>query len=184
MRSWQGRIVVAASNSTNNTASGMTQVSQTFYVFNDLPNGLVTIGQFSASSASYIPLPNIPFLTSPQLTKIGFTILSATATRTFNPNVSLILKNIDFTAGTISDIIFNELERFRATVANMPPYNNDVYFGENHFIIRNSSASPLVGYNGVFVESAYQMVGSELIFLRDRYLNSMEFANYRKTWVD
>jgi hypothetical protein len=73
VRSFQERVVVAAANSSNGT-NGPMQVSQTFFIFSNLPSGLTQVGQFSVSGAFNMPLPLIPFMTSPQLTKIGVAV--------------------------------------------------------------------------------------------------------------
>jgi hypothetical protein len=73
VRSSQGRIVVAAANSTN-TTNGLTQINQTFFVLNNLASGLKKVGQFNVSGAFNMSLPVIPFMTSPQLTKLGIAV--------------------------------------------------------------------------------------------------------------
>jgi hypothetical protein len=49
----------------------------------------------------------------------------------------------------------------------------------------NGTNSTLPPQNVSAVEQAYQFVGGDIIFLRDRILNeSREFTDYRRTWID
>jgi hypothetical protein len=186
VRSFQGRIVVAAANSSNGT-NGLTQVNQTFFVLNNLPSGLIQVGQFSVSGAFNTPPPLIPFMASPQLTKIGVAVPAPAPSNMSEPNVVLLLQSVDYATSTISALTFKELERFRGTVRNLPPNNKNFFFGDNYYVVRNVSAAngTLILDNTSLVEEAYQFVGGDIIFLRNRILNeTRELTDYRRTWVD
>ncbi len=171
VRSWQGRIVVVAANSSNASNTNATVINQTIYVLHDLPSGLVSLGEFNVATMTPVPLPFVPFMTSPQLTKIGVQVPNINSTNTSNPNVMLLIKNVDYAASNISDCIFRDIDRFRRTVANLPPNNTDFYFGDNYYLVRNATGANTTVPNTSFVEAAYQFVGGDVIFLRDRILN-------------
>ncbi len=187
IRTWQGRIVVAAANVTNGTdGTNMTVINQNIFVFNDVPGGnLSFVGQFNVTAGLQMPLPIIPFMTSPQLTKIGIAIpgrdggngtnmtnFSAPVNASAPPKVILVLKNVDYAASMIGNLTFKDPERFRRSVRNLAANNTDFYFGDNYYVLRNATAGNVTGLeNTSFVESAYQFVGGQVVFLRDRILN-------------
>lgn len=107
-----------------------------------------------------------------------------------------MLKSVDYAASSISSLTFKEPERFRATVRNLAPGSKDFYLGDNYYVVRNGSmaGNGSIGNgsmgnwsmgNGLPVEEAYQFVGPQIAFLRNRVLNeSRELAEFRGVWVD
>lgn len=147
-------------------------------------------------------MPLIPYMTSPQLTKIGVSVPSngngsapANNSNSSGPSVLVVLKSIDYVASSIGPLTFQEPNRFQATVRNLRPDNMDYVFGDNYYVVRNASAGNNTGMNGTngtngtqpnvsFVEEAYQFVGNQVVYLRNRMLDGRELTDFRRIWID
>jgi hypothetical protein len=110
IRSFQGRLLVVSANSTllNNN---MTQINQRFSVFNIAANNtLRTVGNFAVTGVTPDNLPILPYLASPQLSKIGIIFNPPNATNATNAtnttNVSIWMKSVDYTANAINNLPF------------------------------------------------------------------------------
>lgn len=171
IRSYQGRLIVAAANrvnSTNATNTNRTALSQKIFVFNDSPSGLSLFGEFILTASFPQPTPIIPFITSPQLTKLAV-IFPFSLNDPFAPS-SLLLKSIDYNSLSFIDFIFQEKDRYLATIQNLRPDRVDFYLDDNYVVLRNGSANASGMANTSYVEEAYQMVGNKVIYLRNRLL--------------
>ena len=117
-----------------------------------------------------------PFLASPILTKIGAIF------RKDNVSTSTILiKSIDVNTNTVSDLTFQEPNRF-LTIINNVALDAPKFFGDSFFVVRNDSAPAIA--NTSYVEEAYQFVGNQAIFLKNRVLTADDTTNFLNTYVD
>jgi hypothetical protein len=100
-------------------------------------------------------------------------------------NQTTIFKSINFAKKTVGNLTFQEPARILATTRNIPPGNRDFCFGDNYYIIRNGSAVNGSDPSPQFAaEEAYQFVGDQIVFLRNRNLTGKELTDYRRTFID
>jgi hypothetical protein len=178
-------VVIAAANATTN-ANNMTAISQRFLVFNDLSSAASLVGQFDVNGTFPQFMPYIPYLASPQLTKLGVTFPSNNnASNLSSPSMVMLLKSVDYAASSLSNLTFQDINHYQTTVQNLRPDNKDFYFGDIYYVIRNASAGNASGQPNIsFVEEAYQFVGSQVVYLRNRLLNGKELTDFKRMWVD
>ena len=133
VRSFQGRVLVVAANAS--VVGGVSQISQTFYVFFD-QSSLSLLGQFSIVGKNLANLPMLIYMASPKLTKVG-----AFFTTTDTSASAVVIKSANYTDKTVIDIVVPD--RVHAVMASVAVGNKNYFFlGELFFIVRNSS-----GYN-------------------------------------
>jgi hypothetical protein len=159
------------------------QISQTFYIFSDILTNFTLIGQFSI--IGILPLPDtlsnytfIPYGASPQLSKIGIVYKSV------NSSILTIVKSIDYVNNTIIDLNFQDINRLIGTVSGIPPYSNQYYLGDYYYIQRNITAYNSSNPQNQAVEEAYQYVGNQIVFLKDRNLTGKEFTDFKLIVAD
>ncbi len=99
VRSYQGNLIVAASN-VSNASANFSQINQNFYVFTD-QGSLSLITQFSIAAKNLGNFTTIPFLTSPQLSKLGVFYVPINST-----NQTSIFKSINFNKSKVDNLTF------------------------------------------------------------------------------
>lgn len=130
-------MLVVAANMTS--VDGITTFSQIMYLFQVPTSGnisIITAINFT-SFLSKNTTGVYPFLASPLLTKIGVIIRNGT-----NSSSIILLKSIDATTNTVTDLVFQEPARFNATISRVA-LDAPKFFGDSFFVVRNDSAAPL-----------------------------------------
>lgn len=172
-----GRLLVVAANST--VVASTTAFSQRMYLFQAAAAGLSLITQFAF--AAFVPAdpapPVYPYLASPLLSKLGAVfITSALATPT------ILIKAVDATNNAVTDITFQEPFRFLTTINAVVVNSPKFFFGDSFFVVRNDSTFPIV--NTAFVEEAYQFMGNQVFFLRNRVLTAIDSTDFVNIYID
>ena len=111
------------------------------------------------------------------LTKLGAVFNAASSSST----PTILMRSIDPNSNSVSDLTFQEPKRFLATINNVA-IDAPKAFGDFYFVVRNDSASPIA--NTYLVEEAYQFVGNQIIYLRNRILTSNDTTNFFKIYID
>lgn len=93
---------------------------------------------------------------------------------------TIIIKSIDPNTNAVSNLTFQDPKRILNTI-NMQ-MNAPKFFGDYFFVVRNDSAAPIA--NTSFVEEAYQYVGNQIIFLRNRILAANDSTGFVNTYID
>jgi hypothetical protein len=99
VRSYQGNLIVAASN-VSNASANFSQINQAFYIFTGQAS-LSLINQFSIVAKNLGNFTTIPFLTSPQLSKLGVFYVPTNST-----NQTAIFKSINFNKSKVDNLTF------------------------------------------------------------------------------
>lgn len=179
LRNAPGRLLVVAANMTaGNTTTTYYQRKYLFQI-NSTSISLITQFQYTALIpvvANMTAPPIYPYLASPLLTKLGVVYNAPN-----NTSPTIIIKSIDSNTNSVSNLTFQEPRRFLATIDAMP-IDGPKFFGDYFFVVRNDSANPIA--NTSFVEEAYQFVGSQVNFLRNRILTSNDTTGFLNTYID
>jgi len=196
-RSLPGRLIVAAAKRTNpsSNTSIPINVNQVLYVFADPPNGTIRLlGQFDVNATLPAPPANdpnsnqpsrllIPVFTSPTLSKLAV-VFSPINNGTIRPRTTLF-RSIDWTKGTVTALAFADQAKIDATNARLRADNYDIIVGDNFVVIRNQSAyDASTPATSVIVEEAYQYVGTQLVFLRQRNLTNADRTAFKNFFID
>jgi hypothetical protein len=89
----------------------------------------------------------LPYLASPQLSKVGIIYTPPNSTE-----LTITIKSIDYINRTLTNLTFQQPNRFINTIRNIPFGNTDFYFGDDYSVVRNASAYNSSSPNKLLVE--------------------------------